>query len=53
MLRSVLVIEDDRDIAQLVKIHLEELNCRAKLVHDGDAGFAEAEKGSYDLIILD
>jgi DNA-binding response OmpR family regulator len=53
MLRSVLVIEDDRDIAQLVKIHIEELNCRVKLVHDGLAGLAEAESGAYQLIILD
>src|SRR5437764_11177081 len=53
MSRSVLVIEDDRDIAQLVKIHVEELHCRVKLVHDGTVGLAEAESGSYDLIILD
>jgi DNA-binding response OmpR family regulator len=53
MLRSVLVIEDDRDIAQLVKIHIEELNCHVKLVHDGLAGLAEAENGAYQLIILD
>ena len=53
MVRSVLVIEDDRDIAQLVKIHIEELNCRVKLVHDGLAGLAEAESGAYQLIILD
>src|SRR5437762_12697878 len=53
MSRSVLVIEDDRDIAQLVKIHVEELHCRVKLVHDGTVGLAEAEGGSYDLIILD
>ena len=45
MQRSVLVIEDDRDIAQLVKIHIEEFNCHVKLVHDGLAGLAEAESG--------
>src|SRR5438309_827663 len=53
MSRSVLVIEDDRDIAQLVKIHVEELHCRVKLAYDGTVGLAEAEGGSYDLIILD
>lgn len=51
--RSVLVIEDDRDIAQLVKMHVEGLHCRVKLAHDGAVGLAEAERGSYDLIILD
>jgi DNA-binding response OmpR family regulator len=53
MLRRVLVIEDDRDIAQLVKIHVEELNCRVTLAHDGLDGLAQAESGSFDLVILD
>jgi DNA-binding response OmpR family regulator len=53
MSRSVLVIEDDRDIAQLVKIHVQELYCRVKVAYDGKVGLAEAESGSYDLIILD
>ena len=53
MLRRVLVIEDDRDIAQLVKIHVEELNCRVTVAHDGLAGLAQAESGSFHLVILD
>jgi len=53
MLRRVLVIEDDRDIAQLVRIHVEELNCRVTLAHDGIAGLAQAESGSFHLVILD
>ena len=53
MLRRVLVIEDDRDIAQLVRIHVEELNCRVTLAHDGVAGFAQAESGAFHLVILD
>ncbi len=53
VLRQVLVIEDDRDIAQLVKIHIEELNCRVTLAHDGVAGLAQAESGSFQLVILD
>jgi len=53
MLRRVLVIEDDRDIAQLVKIHVEELNCRVTLTHDGVAGLCQAESGSFHLVILD
>jgi DNA-binding response OmpR family regulator len=53
MSRRVLVIEDDRDIAQLVKIHVEELDCRVTLAHDGVAGLAQAERGAFHLIILD
>jgi len=53
MLRRVLVIEDDRDIARLVKMHVEELNCRVTIAHDGVAGLAEAESGCFHLVILD
>ncbi|MBL8527080.1 MAG: response regulator transcription factor [Burkholderiales bacterium] len=53
MQRNVLVIEDQQDIAELVELHLKDLNCRAKLAFDGIAGLAEAESGQYDLIILD
>ncbi len=51
--RNVLVIEDDLDIAQLLKIHLAELSCAVKLAMDGVAGLAQAEANQYDLIILD
>ena len=53
MSRNVLVIEDDLDIAQLLKIHLTELACTVKLVMDGIVGLAQAEANQYDLIILD
>jgi DNA-binding response OmpR family regulator len=51
--RNVLVIEDDLDIAQLLKIHLAELSCAVKLSMDGVVGLAQAEANQYDLIILD
>jgi DNA-binding response OmpR family regulator len=51
--RNVLVIEDDLDIAQLLKIHLAELSCTVKLAMDGVVGLAQAEANQYDLIILD
>lgn len=51
--RSVLVIEDDLDIARLLKIHLTELSCTVKLAMDGVVGLAQAEANQYDLIILD
>ena len=53
MLRRVLVIEDDRDIAQLVKMHVEELNCQVVLAHDGIDGLAQAESSTFHLVILD
>src|SRR5690349_44312 len=53
MLRRVLVVEDDRDIARLVKMHVEELNCEVVLAHDGNEGLAQAESGAFHLVILD
>ena len=39
MTRSVLVIEDDRDIAQLVKIHVADLGCEVHVARDGSSHF--------------
>ena len=53
MTHNVLVIEDQEDIAELVKLHLKDIDCRVKLAFDGAVGLAEAQSKSYDLIILD
>ena len=53
MAHNVLVIEDQDDIAKLIKLHLQDLTCAVKLAYDGIAGLAEAESKQYDLIILD
>ena len=52
-MRNVLVIEDQRDIARLIRLHLQDLSCNVTLCFDGDSGFAEAEAKNWDLIILD
>jgi DNA-binding response OmpR family regulator len=52
-LRQVLVIEEDDEIAQLVKLELSGLACNVKLASDGAAGLAEATSRHYDLIILE
>ena len=53
MTRQVLIIEDDEDIARLVKLHLAELSCAVKLIRDGTAGLAEVGSKPYDLVVLD
>ena len=53
MTRQVLIIEDDEDIATLVKLHLAELSCAVKLIRDGAAGLAEVGSKPYDLVVLD
>lgn len=52
-MRKVLVIEDQQDIAEIIRLHLEDLSYKVKLEYDGLAGLAEAETQRYDLIILD
>jgi DNA-binding response OmpR family regulator len=51
--RRVLVVEDDRDIAELVRLHLADLGCEVELAHDGAAGLARAQAQRFDLVILD
>ena len=53
MPRNVLVIEDDNDIAQLVRMQLAGLACETVVVNDGRAGLAEALARPYDLVVLD
>lgn len=53
MNRRVLVIEDQQDIAKLIKLHVMDLSCDVQLAFDGISGLAEAEAKTYDLIILD
>lgn len=52
-MNKVLVIEDEADIAQLVKLHLEDIPSEVSLAGDGALGLAEAQTGAFDLIILD
>ena len=49
----VLVIEDDRAIALGLRLNLRREGHEVVLVHDGEAGFAEAQKPGVDLIVLD
>lgn len=49
----VLVVEDDEEIAELIKVHLEDLPGKVTTVSDGEAGLSEALTGAYDLIVLD
>lgn len=53
MSRNVLVIEDDNDIAQLVRMQLAGLVCETTVLNDGRAGLAEALARPYDLVVLD
>lgn len=53
MSRKVLVVEDNRDIAHLVALHLSDLGIAVDQVFTGDEGLIKALNEKYDLIILD
>src|ERR671913_875611 len=52
-MRNVLVIEDQQDIAHLVRLHLQDLPCNVELAFDGHSGLAAPEKKPYALVVLD
>ena len=51
--RSVLVVEDDPDIAELVALHLRDDGFEVEVAADGEAGLAAARRGDHDLVVLD
>ena len=52
-MKKVLVVEDDRDIVDLLKIHLDDMDCQVEVAYDGNTGHDKAMNGTFDLIILD
>jgi DNA-binding response OmpR family regulator len=52
-MNKILIIEDDKNIAELEKDYLNIEGLEAVIISDGLEGINEALKGGYDLIILD
>lgn len=52
-MKKVLVIEDDKSIADLLEIHLKDLNCEVTTNLDGSEGLKTATSEPFDLIVLD
>ena len=53
MSRNVLVIEDDKDIARLLDLHLRDEGYSVTVVSDGKTGLAQALSKPFDIVILD
>jgi DNA-binding response OmpR family regulator len=53
MSRKILVVEDNKDLARLLDLHLRDLSYDVDLAFDGDTGWVQITKNTYDLIILD
>jgi DNA-binding response OmpR family regulator len=52
-MKRILIIEDDKDISDLLEIHLKDLEYSVDKTYDGATGLQSAKSGSFDLIILD
>ncbi|MCM2264371.1 MAG: response regulator transcription factor [Desulfuromonadales bacterium] len=52
-MQRILIIEDERDLAELLAFNLQQAGFAATMVHDGAAGLAEALAHPPDLVILD
>ena len=52
--RRVLVVEDEHDIAGLLRLHLEDLGCEVDICHEGHTGLARALDGTpWSLLVID
>ena len=53
MTRAALIIEDDPTLAELVQLHLRDVDCAADIADDGVTGFEMFKDGNYELVVLD
>ena len=51
--KAFLVIEDEKDIAELIALHLADLDADITQTHNGKAGLEKALSGSWDAVVLD
>jgi DNA-binding response OmpR family regulator len=52
-LRRILVVEDERDIAELIALHLCDVPAEVHCAHDGPSGLQMALQQAWDAIVLD
>ena len=51
--RRVLIVEDEQELARLVKRHLEVNGCEARIASDGESALHAADERPFDLVLLD
>ena len=52
-MRRILIIEDDKDIVELVRYNLEKEDFQVQAIADGVSGLAQVKKTPPDLLLLD
>lgn len=51
--KRILIVEDERDIAEILKYNVEKQGYEAEVANDGEKGLALGLSGTFDLILLD
>jgi two-component system response regulator RegX3 len=52
-MKKILIIEDERPLAEAVEFSLQKEGYEVDIALDGEGGWRKCESGSYDLILLD
>ncbi len=52
-MKKILVIEDEKDIQNIIKAFLENADYKVETADDGLEGINLIQKNSYDLVLLD
>ncbi|MCR9084178.1 MAG: response regulator transcription factor [Cyclobacteriaceae bacterium] len=52
-MKKILIVEDDPNINELLQLHLKDDGYAVQVTDNGKKGFELAQKGEFDLIILD
>lgn len=53
VVKSILIVDDDRELCTLIKDFLSRYGFHVEAAHDGRQGLARALEGAFDLLILD
>lgn len=53
MTDSILIVEDDQDIAELIKVHLQDLGMQVTHCDNGEDAIKQALENDFSLLILD
>ena len=53
MEKSVLIVDDDKDISGLIEIHLKDMGCETMVIDHGGDALEVALKMKFDIILLD
>ena len=53
MNNTILLVEDDQEIADLLKYHIQDMELQLDVAADGETGLRKALENEYELVILD